>query len=69
MTKCIIENCDREMQHPKSGLCSPCYSSLWYWKQKSVTDIVKRKKNLRVFAARMDSAEPKVAVIGRRNSK
>ena len=69
MSKCEIEGCSRPVKHPQSGLCGPCYQGLWYWKQKSVTEIVQRKQALRVFSSRMDSAEPKVAVIGRRGKK
>lgn len=65
MKKCVMDGCDREVFYKRSGLCAPCYSSLWYWKQKSVTEIVKRKGKLRLFAVRMDVVEPKVTVMKR----
>lgn len=52
--KCLVEHCDRPVECPKSGLCKRCYSGLYYWSRKSVTEIVKRKQKLRVFMDRMD---------------
>lgn len=67
--KCIMENCNRDIFYKKSQLCAPCYQALYYWKQKSVTEIVQRKGKLRVFMARMDSVEPSVTVMRKRKSK
>lgn len=67
--RCIMENCNREIFYKKSQLCAPCYQALYYWKQKSVTEIVQRKSKLRVFMARMDSVEPSVSVMPHRKAK
>jgi len=61
--KCVMENCNRDIFYKKSELCAPCYQALWYWKKKSVTQIVQRKSKLRVFMSRMDSVEPSVTVM------
>lgn len=58
--KCIIEDCDRGVEHPASGLCKRCYAALYYWRKKSVTQIIKRKNKLKLFMCRMDVVEPKV---------
>ena len=66
--KCTIDNCHREIKHPESGLCGPCYQGLWRWGRKTPTQRVRRKQALRVFEARLDLVEPGVSII-RRNRK
>lgn len=63
MKKCTIEHCGREVVYKQSGLCAPCYSGLWYWKKKGVTEIVKRKAKLQVLRSRLDALEPSVTVL------
>jgi len=52
-SECVVEHCDRAVEHPRSGLCKRCYSGMYYWSRKSVTEIVKRQQKLRVFMDRM----------------
>lgn len=66
--RCVMDNCNREVFYKKSGLCAPCYQALYYWKKKSVTEIVQRKNKLRLFATRMDAVEPTVTVLGKRKA-
>jgi hypothetical protein len=58
--KCIIDDCDRVVECPESGLCKRCYAALYYWRKKSVTEIIRRKNKLKLFMGRMDVVEPKV---------
>lgn len=66
MKKCAIDGCDNGVFYKESGLCTACYSSLYYWRKKSVTEVMRRKRKLHVFASRMEVAEPKVKVMRRR---
>jgi Zn-finger protein len=66
---CIMDNCDRAAYYKGSQLCTACYSALYYWKRKSVTEIVKRKNNLKKFLSRMDIVEPKVVTMPTRKRK
>lgn len=67
--KCVMDNCDRELFYKNSGLCAPCYQALYYWRKKSVTEIMQRKNKLRVFISRMDTVEPKVSVMTRKKQR
>lgn len=59
--KCEIEHCDNDVMHKKAGLCSACYSSMYYWgKYKFPTDVLVRKKKLVVYMDRMRALQPKV---------
>ena len=60
---CSTEHCDNQILYPNLGVCSACYQAIWSWKQRSVKDILQRKKNLRKFAARMQVIEPAVSVM------
>jgi len=62
-TKCLVTGCDRDVECPKSGLCKRCYSGLYYWSKKSVTEVVQRKLKLRLFMNRMDIVEPTVSAL------
>lgn len=56
---CSIEYCENEVTHKKADICTACYSSMYYWgKKKSPTDILTRKKKLRVYAARLAALQP-----------
>lgn len=61
--QCIIEGCDRDAYYKKSQLCQRCYSALYYWRKKSVTEIVSRKNKLKLFMRRMDVVEPTVVTL------
>jgi hypothetical protein len=62
--RCEMDGCTNDIKHPQSGLCGACYSYLWYWKQRSVTEILKRKSKVRLFQRRLDTqlevGQPKV---------
>jgi len=71
MTKkvyCIVEGCFDEQAYSGSGLCLACYAGMHYWKHRSPTDIVKRKRQLDRLASRMDYMQPTVRVAKRRRT-
>lgn len=45
--ECSISSCDREAA--VSGLCSPCYSRMYYWMKKTPGQVLKRQKQLNVI--------------------
>lgn len=50
--ECEVDGCEREAVYV--GLCSPCYAAEFYWQKKGIAARRKRRKNLAIFAARMD---------------
>lgn len=50
-TECTL--CENQAQHPQSGLCHACYSSLYYWSKKTPTQIAKRARQVEKFERRM----------------
>jgi len=45
---------DREVtQMTKLGICDTCYNGMYYWRGKSVRQIMNRQKQLEVFQRRM----------------
>jgi hypothetical protein len=45
---------DREVtQMTKLGICDTCYHGMYYWRGKSVRQIMNRQKQLEVFQRRM----------------
>ncbi len=63
---CIVDGCFDERKYVQSGLCNACYQGLYYWKDRSPTDIVKRKQKIARLQARMDYMQPSTRVVRRR---
>lgn len=61
--QCVIEGCGRDAFYKEAQLCQRCYSALYYWRKKSVTEIVSRKNKLKLFMRRMDVVEPNVVAM------
>ena len=52
--QCSISACDRPMEMPESGLCKTCYQGMYYWKDKTPTQVMKRQRQLAVLEERME---------------
>ena len=50
--KCYIPSCDRDAE--VGDLCKTCYQGMYYWKDRTPTEVVKRAKQLQVLSDRMD---------------
>ena len=59
---CAIESCENTAAMKESMLCIPCYNGMYYWTRaknnKSPTDILRRQRQLRVYADRMAMLAP-----------
>ena len=40
--KCVVEGCNEEATCSDKSLCNACYQGMYYWKDRSPTDIVRR---------------------------
>ena len=69
MSKCQMDHCNRAVKYPGLGICHACYLALYYWKQKSVAQIIHRKNALKLFGARMQEVQPQVSVLPQRKRK
>lgn len=49
---CSTPECDRSANHKESMLCSRCYAFQHYWTGRTVTDKVKRVKQIEYWNAR-----------------
>ena len=58
--KCQIQGCDRDSNYRHLHLCHRCYQALYYWRKKSVAEVIRRKNKLRMFMSRMELVEPVV---------
>jgi len=65
---CVVEGCFDERKYPGSGLCSACYAGMYYWKDRTPTDIVKRKQQIARLSSRMDYMQPTTRVARRRRA-
>jgi hypothetical protein len=52
---CATPECDRDAEHKESGLCKRCYAFQYYWTGRSVTDKMKRVKQIEYWNARAHS--------------
>jgi hypothetical protein len=64
--KCSTPSCPREIKHPRSGLCSACYSGQWYWQKQGVTRVMRRKTQLRILDERLENLRPSNVISLRR---
>ncbi len=55
---CLMNGCTDDIQHPKAGLCKSCYAFAFYWKNKSVVQIMNRVRNLKRADDRMVTIMP-----------
>lgn len=63
--KCIF-GCGRDEKYKKHGCCDACYSSVWTWtRKKSAVDRKQRKRDLQLFAMRIDAVNDKLIRIQR----
>lgn len=70
MAKCKMEGCSRAVKHRRSGLCGACYAFVWYWKNKSVTEIMQHSDKLHFWAQRVEQLPPtEVTRLPRRKSR
>lgn len=53
---CSTEGCSNEIYC--LDMCTNCYQAAHYWKRKSMKEIVRRGKNLRLYEARLDALLP-----------
>ncbi len=63
---CMVDGCFDERKYVMSGLCKACYGGMYYWKNRTPTDIINRKKQIARLASRMDLMQPATRVIRRR---
>lgn len=63
---CMVDGCFDTRKYVTSGLCDACYSGMYYWKGRTPTDIINRKKQIARLAARMDLMQPATRVMRRR---
>ena len=56
--KCKNPACNREVTHPKLGLCGPCYSGMLYWSKKSRQEQIAKVQQLQILESRMDAMMP-----------
>lgn len=61
--ECCVDNCNGEAYYKASQLCKCCYSSLYYWRSATPTELIRRKQRLKVFEARMDVLQPATRVV------
>ncbi len=50
---CSIPGCNREVKYKQSQLCGRCYHWMYYWQQKSPTDVMRRLNQLEFWEKRM----------------
>lgn len=65
---CVVEGCTDKATHSDKSLCSACYQGMYYWRDRTPTDIVRRKRQIARLAARMDYMQPNVRVVKRRRT-
>lgn len=53
-TKCRTAGCDHDVKHKVAGLCGRCYSFANYWRNKTVTEKMKRLDQLHFWSKRAD---------------
>jgi hypothetical protein len=59
--------CGRDMTHPRSGLCGPCYSSCRLWQNaKTREERAERVTRLLLYGRRMEAVDAKAVQIGTR---
>ena len=63
---CSVDGCFSERKYVESGLCAACYAGMYYWKDKTPTQVINRVKQLARLSSRMDSLMPTVRHIRRR---
>lgn len=66
--KCVVEGCFDEAIYSDKSLCAACYQGMYYWKDRTPTDIVRRKRQIARLAHRMDYMQPNVRVARRRRA-
>lgn len=66
---CVAPGCDREIQHKKAQLCNRCYHWMFYWKDRTPTEVMERKQTLAFWAQRINMLMPNVEVINARSKK
>lgn len=49
---CVTDGCDRKAEHKESSLCKRCYAFQHYWVGRSVTDKMKRVKQIEYWNRR-----------------
>lgn len=68
--RCRIEGCEEHVGHKsRSGICSQCTSSLYYWSKRSAARVLKRRSQLGKYTSRLGEffdddgkkAKPKLA--------
>jgi hypothetical protein len=61
MATCIVQGCDSDaMVRSEHGLCATCYAGMYYWKNKTPTQILRRRRQLYRLQGRMEMMTPNV---------
>lgn len=66
---CSVDGCFDERKYIESGLCAACYAGMYYWKNRTPTDIVRRQQQIARLAARMERMQPHVRTLTRRRRR
>ena len=67
--KCSVDYCDNDVgQMKKLGICATCYAAMYYWTRnhKTPADILRYRRRLMKFQARMDQLQPQITTLKRR---
>ena len=59
---CVTEHCENDVRYQDAGLCAACYSRARYWTKKTVTQRMRRQRQLKVLSAAMVAMDPSVRV-------
>lgn len=51
---CAVEGCPHDIMYIEAELCRNCYQAMYYWRDRSPTDVMKRQKQLVVLENRME---------------
>ena len=68
---CVMDGCKNEAFYKESGLCTACYSFMYYWQNRSVTDRMKHVQKIERWEKRAHSAlmPKKVESIGHKKTR
>lgn len=66
----FFEHCTNSLKPGNTtGVCSPCYSALYYWQNKSIARKMRRMRALEKFHARMEFVTGVTSVTAKRRRK
>lgn len=65
--QCLVPSCDSDAY--AAGLCKACYSGMYYWKNRTPGDVIKRMRQVQRLQDRMEMLTPNVRTLPRRKKK